>query len=954
MNRSINILIIIGAIAAASCAKEESVLTDNDELHYTFAANLETDDTKAVLHNNGALIYWEPEDAIRVFSGNASGKFCSTLSTEGVTSYFSGDNIFPHDASRFFAIYPYSSEASYDTSEEVATVTIPSVQIAVKESFDKNSFIMLAQSDDKTLNFRNLCGGIRVSVTQDGVNRIVFKGNNGEPLAGTVEVHYKDGVPVVKNFIDSQSEVILQCNQGETFEKNAYYYLSCLPATLSKGYTACFDKDICRYELTDISSKSIKRAKWSRIRSADQNSKYDIPIANGHTALYKTSDNESIRFSAVSDIKDHYYDAQIGFYVIVFTESLSTWSRKISDGADRLTEFILPSEITSIDLAAFSGCSGLTSVTIPSSVTSIGNWAFRGCSGLTSITIPSSVTSIGSAAFDGCSGLNAVYIDNLYAWVQIQFGNTLANPLWYAHHLYLNGEEITNLIIPSGVTSIGNWAFNACSGLTSVTIPSSVTSIGRHAFRGCSGLTSVTIPSSVTSIGSDAFDGCSGLNAVYIDNLYAWVQIQFGNTLANPLGYAHHLYINSEEITNLIIPSGVTSIGNWAFNACSGLTSVTIPSSVTSIGNWAFNACSGLTSVTIPSSVTSIGSAAFDGCSGLNAVYIDNLYAWMQIQFGNSSANPLELAHHLYLNGEEIKNLIIPSGVTSVGNDAFNGCSGLTSVTIPSSVTSVGNGAFCMCSSLTSVTIPSSVTSVGDSAFYGCSGLTSVTMQPGVTSVGNDAFDRCSSLTSVTIPSSVTSIGGYAFSGCSRLNAVYIDNLYAWMQIHFVNSSANPLELAHHLYLNGEEIKNLIIPSGITSIGGRAFYGCSSLTSLTIPSSVTSVGNEAFRGCSGLTSVTMHPGVAAIGDYAFNGCSSLTSVTIPSSVTSIGSYAFNGCSKLSTVISLAETPPAGGTGMFKNNSSSRKIYVPFDSVTDYITAPFWSDYANDITSITNL
>ena len=171
--------------------------------------------------------------------------------------------------------------------------------------------------------------------------------------------------------------------------------------------------------------------------------------------------------------------------------------------------------------------------------------------------------------------------------------------------------------------------------------------------------------------------------------------------------------------------------------------------SVTSIGNYAFEYCDGLTSVTIPNSVTSIGQSAFDGCSGLTSVHISDIAAWCNIDFADSYSNPLSYAHHLYLNGEEVKDLVIPNSVTSIGSEAFRDCSGLTSVTIPNSVTSIGYYAFAYCSGLTSVTIGNSVTSIGDCAFWDCSGLTSVTIGNSVTSIGEWAFRDCSELLDV-------------------------------------------------------------------------------------------------------------------------------------------------------------------------------------------------------------
>ena len=321
------------------------------------------------------------------------------------------------------------------------------------------------------------------------------------------------------------------------------------------------------------------------------------------------------------------------------------------------------------------------------------------------------------------------------------------------------------------VTSIGDYAFKDCEGLTSVTIPNSVTSIGISAFWCCSGLTSVTIPNGVTSIGSMAFFNCSGLTSVHISDIAAWCNIDFVVTESNPLHYAHHLYLNGEEVKDLLIPNSVTSIGSSAFDGCSGLTSVTIPNSVTSIGNSAFSGCLGLTSVSIGNSVESIGDYAFEDCSGLTSVTIPNSvtsiggYAFFDCHFtkenfvNNSSLSAeennywrarlhdYETEDGLLIDSTSVafcrKNadvIAIPNGVTSIGDYAFQGCSGLTSVTIPNSVTSIGNYAFSGCSGLTSVTIPNSVTSIGECAFARCSGLTSVTIGNSVESIGKSAF----------------------------------------------------------------------------------------------------------------------------------------------------------------------------------------------------------------------
>ena len=504
------------------------------------------------------------------------------------------------------------------------------------------------------------------------------------------------------------------------------------------------------------------------------------------------------------------------------------------------------------------------SVVIPSSVTyngvtysvtSIGDHAFDGCYNLTSVTIPNSVTSIGLHAFAHCSSLTSVHTTDLAAWCKISFGSADANPLYFAHNLYLNGELVKDLVIPNSVTSIGDAAFSDCSSLTSVTIPNSVKSIGLYAFYGCSSLTSVTIPESVTSIGSEAFYGCSSLTSVTIPNSVTSI--------------GSEAFYKCSSLTSVTIGNSVTSIGDAAFAYCSSLTSVTIPNSVTSIGNSAFWECSSLTSVTIGNSVTSIGSSAFYKCSSLTSVTI------------NSDA----IVNKAYTSSSNLSNIF---------------GSQVTKYIIGDNVKGIGKYTFYKCSSLTSVTIGNSVTSIGSEAFYGCSSLTSVTIGNSVTSIRFDAFRGCSSLTSVTIPNSVTSIGNSAFALCSSLTSINVDaNNANYCSIDGVLFNKDKTTLIQ--YPAGNTRIEYIIPNSVTSIGYGAFYGCSSLTSVTIGNSVTSIGSSAFYECSSVASITIPNSVTSIGSSAFSGCSSLTSVTIGNSVTSIGSEAFYKCSSLTSV-----------------------------------------------------
>ena len=578
--------------------------------------------------------------------------------------------------------------------------------------------------------------------------------------------------------------------------------------------------------------------------------------------------------------------------------------------------------VTSIGQQAFFGCTGLTSVTIPNSVTGIGDYAFRECTGLTSVTIPNSVTSIGYMAFYKCTGLTSITI-----------GNSVTSISSYA---FSDCSGLTSVTIPNRVTSIGEYAFRYCSGLTSVTIPNRVTSIGKQAFYDCIRLTSVTIPNSVTRIGSFAFYRIP--NIVYSGSATG---SPWGARSVNGFVDGFLVYTDASKTTLLVcspaaegeitIPNSVTSIGNYAFDGCTGLTSVTIPNSVTSIGWGAFYKCIGLTSVTIPSSVTSIGDVAFYDCISLSSITIPNSVTSIgksAFEYCTSLTSPVYNAHvFAFMPTSYSGAYTIPDGIESIAGGAFQECTGLTSVTIPNSVTSIGYMAFSGCSGLTSITIGNSVTSISSYAFSGCSSLTSVTIGNSVTSIGERAFSRCSSLTSVTIPNSITTIGEYAFSGCTALTSV-------------------------------------TIPNSVTSIGYEAFYGCSglpivdnlryadtylvevvdkSLSTCNIKQGTKWIGSHAFSDCTGLTSVTIPNSVTSIGIRAFYNCTSLTSVTIGNSVTKIGDYAFCDCGNLVNIYLRPTTPPSIFSTTFYYIAGNAIVHVPFGGINAYKSATYWKN-----------
>ena len=330
----------------------------------------------------------------------------------------------------------------------------------------------------------------------------------------------------------------------------------------------------------------------------------------------------------------------------------------------------------------------------------------------------------------------------------------------------------------------------------------------------------------------------------------------------------------------------VTGIGDHAFAHCKSLISITISDGVTSIGNEVFYLCESLTHITIPDSVTRIWQSVFNHCRHLTSIEVsEGNTAYSSIEGVLFSKDATYLIR--YPENKDCSKYIIPDSVTGIGNDAFNGCMSLTSITIPNNVTNIGFNAFYRCTSLTSITIPDGVTNIGWNAFTGCTSLTSITIPDSVTSIFSGAFEECTSLTSITIPDSVTRIDNGVFLGCTSLTSITIPD-----SVTIIGDNA---------FRRCTSLTSITIPNSVTEIFGGAFAHCTSLTSITIPDSVTSIDNNVFSGCISLTSITIPDGVTSIGFYTFSSCTSLTSITIPDSVISVDKRAFEGCTSLTDV-----------------------------------------------------
>lgn len=638
-------------------------------------------------------------------------------------------------------------------------------------------------------------------------------------------------------------------------------------------------------------------------------------------------------------------------------------------GCTNLTGVIFPDTLAQISNSAFSGCTGLTGVSIQEGVTQIGSYAFDGCTGLTTITIPNSVTHIGYGAFQYCKGLitvyvgtglksvdsyafgycdpiEDVYIKDMAAWCAIDFGDD-GSPFIYATNLYLNGELVTDLVIPDGVTVINSGTFaSEWEGNT---------------------LKTLTLPASVKTIEDGAFTN-TYIRHVYITDLKAWCDCdmgEYGIVNASP----SYLYLNGEMITDLVVPEGVTTLRRRAFHFLGGISTVTLPESLEVIKSQAFDGCVDLTQITIPAGVKYIGKDAMESgkyelslhflgdapelessigyasqntyvcysskAAGWTEEYMaswSGKYVWVKdhsipeyVPDGNAgcitdgtqtgtcqycgtpSTIPMpapghtpgewivvveptaeydgwkerrcavcdEILETVTLNrcatgtcGENLTwHLDLITGMLTISGTGamMDGSTAaipwkdytdiITAVTVEEGVTTIGNVAFSKCPNLTTITLPDTLSAIGNYAFYECTALSEIILPDGLTSIGTRAFCYCTALSEITIPQGVTQLEDLAFLECDNLTTV-------------------------------------ILPDTMTVIGEKAFFGCDSLQNINLPAALTSLGDQSLYKCAALTTITIPENVTAVGSYAFYNCYALKEITFTGDAPTMASDAF--------------------------------------------------------------
>lgn len=527
----------------------------------------------------------------------------------------------------------------------------------------------------------------------------------------------------------------------------------------------------------------------------------------------------------------------------------------------------------------------ITTVNIGDGVTRLREYAFAGCSKLTKVTFPSSLQETGSYSFKDCTSLETVTVP--------------FNVSWLADGTFSGCTKLKNVSLECNIDTVEINCFENCTSLTSIKLPEQATIIAVGAFRGCTKLSSVTFPETLVDIQDEAFAGCT-------------------------------------SFTKIKVPYGVTNLGDGAFKNCTGITSAELVS-VTRIGHYAFEGCTGLKTVTLPVTVDKIWTRAFAGCSALTDVYYGGTESqWGAIEIAANNAPLLNATLHAKsssFNGDSgtcgtnlkwtlgtdgtltisgsgamdnfdsnsyigtvvsyyfykapwndyktrIKKVVINSGVTTIGNGAFNGCGNLTTITMPDSIVSFGREAF-VNTGIVSLTIPSGITEIETSAFADFTSLTTVKIPASVSVIGDYAFKNCTNLTTVELSDGITRICSGAFQDCAKLKNVNLPN-----SIKRIDNSA----------FNGTGLTEVTIPSRLVyaGFGDFAFANCMNLTKVTISSGVPKIGSDAFMACSNLKTVIIPLSVYEIGNAAFTGCTSLTDVYYAGTQANWNQIAFNG------------------------------------------------------------
>ena len=752
-------------------------------------------------------------------------------------------------------------------------------------------------------------------IVQDGITRVgslAFL-----DFTNLQQINFKEGLITIGDgaFQNCKSLTTFNLPQSlETIEASAFFGCSNLATlTIPKNVTSIGVESFYGCE-------KLKHVIWNAVDVINDSEDWGISYAFGHTAVEEiTFGDEVVSIPAytfqglpIKTINTSGSIEYIGHNAFYDTP----WFEAQNDGMVYLDKV----------LYTYKGdMTKPTEISIQEGTVGISDYAFSNQRYLTKVIIPSTIKYVGSYAFNhNCPSLGEIVFNATECTDERRRGNS---PGYFS-------DALSRITFGEYVLRIPSYLLYGCSGLQEVILPNNLTSIGNYSFDGCGLLSQVTLPESLETIGSGAFQNCTSLstltipeNVSHIDNGAFWytpIETLYYNAINCHLGYSTRAMggvFNADALKNLIIGDKVEIIPSLLADGIN-LTSLTVGESVKTIEDDAF--------INGAKKLNSLVWKAIDIAKMPRNWSCNNL---SQLTFGNKVTR---IPDELCLNARNLKNIELPSSVTTIGEKSFSG-TGIKSISIPDGVTQVGAGTFqdCTelieastgntleyispdmfygCTNLTTVSLGNQVLSIPNSVFRGCTSLQEITIPNKVASIGNAAFENCSNLKTITFGENITIIGNYAFRGCENLETVN------WNVTNYDSHAEDPI---------GVPFSHIVFGERVTNIPPKLCQDCTSMTSVTFPPSVKSIGEYAFDGCSNLANIDLQSSLyCSIGSYAFRG-SAITSLFLPPTVGAIGQGAFADIDELSQII-FATTP-------------TPEIKYPFDdplSATIYATDVF--------------
>lgn len=856
--------------------------------------------------------------------------------------------------------YPYSTSAKCaedNTDSEsfrITGISLPAEQTYLEGTVAQNMLPMIAASPTpQTFTFRNICGILNLQIIGEGtLKTLTVKGNNGEILAGEVEVvGYKEstptlgsntslGEPPVISLLDKDAtSVTLACEgNGVTLdEKNPTSFLFVLPPTIfEKGFEVV---------MTDIDGKSATIT-TTKSNSIGRSRMLVMPVVEFESeTIFDVSDEipNEVEISAVGGTMEIPVTTNANI-VVNIPESAQDWIFVVN------TRAVREEVVTLSILENTSGVARSADVVIStddesfSKIISISQEA----KGDYIVFEDSVMKQLCVAAFDTngdgeLSYQEAAEVVDLSKMALTKKTFKTFNEFEYFTSVtkipdsYFKQVGIKSIKFPKSLKTIDKYAFYNCTSLESVEFPDGLKTISDYAFYGCKSMLKITLPADMTTLGYNVFENCSGLvsaclsgkintiNSYVFKNCTSLVDVEFKDgarlglgmfmgcsgikTIDVPSGQKEwvDMFKGCSSLEEIVIPSDVVSIGN-SFEDCKSLKSISLPEGISSIRSYAFRNCSSLETIYLPSSLNEVGSNAFVNCTVLKNVHIPSLETWCKVNF---SYSPLTYEADLYCNGEKVVNLVIPETITAIKTKAFLGCNSLRTVIIPDNVSTLGSYCFRGCKNLEEIVIPESISEIPIDFARSCENLKRVVIPESVISIQNNAFSHCG-LQEVNLPESVMTIGEFVFSDCDNLN-----------RIHF---PSNLISLGEDICSNCDNLEEVSIPGSLSVIPHRGFYSCVSLKNLTIEEGVEKIDSYCFWQCKLLDEVKIPTSVKTLGEYAFYNCENLRKVEIPV-LESWGGRDFSYCTNLSEVI-LAEGLIVIGNWSFEYTKALKSIVIP--------------------------